>query len=147
MVAIIPGMLFSLLGVLGNSSPAIGISGAALIIIIVSNTAVELYLTVFDFTLLLFYLEISTTLNSFSEIANTIKPGTEESVSYNYRLVINAYVRKLLAVILVTLTISLTAVFFALNFVTQIGGSGITILSTLTLILVFAIIAAKYGRR
>jgi hypothetical protein len=140
-------MLFSLLGVLGNSSPAIGISGATLIIIIVSNTVVEFYLTVFDFTLLLFYLEISTTLNSFSEIANTIKPGIEESVSYNYRLVINAYVRRLLAVILLTLSVSLAGVFIAISFVTQIGGSGITILSVLTLILVFAIIEARYGKR
>jgi hypothetical protein len=86
-------------------------------------------------------------LNSFSNIVDTIKTGTDENVSYNYRVMLNAYVRRLFAVILITVMISWVAAFFALSFETQIGGSGITVLSVLALILVFGVIAARYRKR
>jgi hypothetical protein len=145
--AVIPGILFSFLGVLGNSNPALGISAAVLTVIMMSNTVVTPFLTIFDFTLLLFFVEFSTTLNSVSGLVKTVRVGADENVSYNYKAAINAYVRRLLAVILITLSVSWAAAFFALNFVTQIGGSGIIILSIITLILVFGAIAARYTKR
>lgn len=145
--AVIPGILFSFVGVLANSNAATGISGAFLAGIMMLNTVALPFLTIFDFILLLFFLEFSTMLNSFSNIVDTIKTGTDENVSYNYRVMLNAYVRRLFAVILITVMISWVAAFFALSFETQIGGSGITVLSVLALILVFGVIAARYRKR
>jgi hypothetical protein len=141
----IPGLIFSFLGVVGNSNAAIGISGAALTIIAVVNTAVPLYLTIFDFTLLLFFLEISTTLTSFSEIVKSIEPGEDENISYNYRVVLSTYVRRLLVALLITLLASLGALFIAVTVVVEVGTSAIASLSILTLLLVFVVFARRYG--
>jgi hypothetical protein len=144
LVAAIPGILFSILGVVGDSNAAIGISGAVITIIIASNTAAPLFLTILDFTLLLFFLESSTTLMSFSEIARSIEPGKDENVSYNYRVVLSTYVRRLLVALLVTLLASLGALFIAVIVVADVGASAIALLSVLTLLLVFVVFARRY---
>ncbi len=147
LAAAIPGLIFSFWGVVGNSNTAIGISGAAMTIITVVNTAAPLYLTLFDFTLLIFFLEISTTLTSFSEIVKSIEPGKDENISYNYRIVLSTYVRRLLAALLITLLASLGALFIAVTVVVEIGTLAIASLSILTLLLVFVVFARRYGQR
>ena len=146
-IGVIPGILFSFLGVLANSNAATAISGAWMTFIIMLNTVAGAFLTIFDFTLLLFFLEFSSTLNSFSGIVKTIKVGNDENVSYNYRVLVNAYVRRVFAVILATFAISVAAVFMALGLETQIGGSGITVVSVLALILAFGVIWTRYRKR
>jgi hypothetical protein len=147
LVAVIPGILFSFFGVFDNSNAATGISGAFLMGIMMLNTMAFPFLTIFDFTLLLFFLEFSTTLNSFSGVMKTIRIGAGENVSYNYKVTINAYVIRLVTIMLVTVSVSCAAAFLALNVVTQIGSSGIIVLSILALILVFAVIVARYRIR
>ena len=105
--ATIPGIIFSIVGVLGRSNVATGISGAVMTTIVVANTNVELYYTLFDFIVVLFYLEISTTLTTFSEVADSVKTGASENVSNNYRLVVKQYMKRLIAILLVTLLGSL----------------------------------------
>jgi hypothetical protein len=143
--ATIPVIIFSFLGAVGNSNAAIGISGAVIAIVIMSDTAVPLYLTIFDFALLIFFLEISTTLTSFSDIVKSIEPGKDENISYNYRLALSTYVRRLLATLLITLLVSLGALFIAVTVVVEMGTSAIASFSILTLLLVFVVFARRYG--
>jgi hypothetical protein len=145
--ATIPGIIFSIVGVLGRSNVATGISGAVITVIIVANTTVGLYYTVFDFIMVLFYLEISTTLTTFSEIADSITMGVDENVSHNYRLVVKEYIRRLIAILLVTLLGSLGALLLTEFFAIQVGASGLALLALASLMLVFATLAASYARR
>jgi hypothetical protein len=144
--AVIPGIAFSLVGVLGRSNAATGISGAVMTFIIIANTSVEPYFTVIDFIMVLFFLEITTTLTTFSEIADSTITGVDETVSYNYRLVAREYMRRLVAITLVTLLGSVGALFIITLLAIQIGTSGLAVLTTFSLLLVMIVIVADFSR-
>jgi hypothetical protein len=145
--ATVPGIIFSIMGILGRSNVATGISGAVITVIIVANNTVELYYTVFDFIVVLFYLEISTSLTTFSDIASSVTPGADENVSQNYRIVVKAYMRRLIAILLATLFGSLSALLITSFFALQVSSSGLAVLALASLMLVFTTLAVSYARR
>nr|MDO8097973.1 hypothetical protein [Candidatus Njordarchaeota archaeon] len=139
-----PVLVFSGNGIFRESDKALGISGAILAILIIINTSVGLYLTVFDFSLLLLFLEVTTTLKSFANVADSIKMGRYETVSHNYRLVLREYIRRAVAIIVITLAISIVAAFLAFNVTAPIGIPGIALFTTITLLVVFAALIMRY---
>jgi len=145
--ALFPILVFSGMGVFRESDRALGISAALLAILIILNTSVVPYLTIFDFSLLLLFLEVTTTLKSFANIADSIKMSKYETVSYNYRLALREYMRRAVAIVVITLLASLGAAFLTLNLVTPIGIPGMALLTTVTLIIVFATLATRYHER
>jgi hypothetical protein len=141
---LLPALFFAGRGVLRESNRSFGISSAITALPIIANTSVEPYSTVIDFVLLLLYLEVSTALTSFSNIAHSIKSGEEESVSYNYRLALGHYVGREMAIVAVTLLVSLGAVFLTMNLNIPIGIPGAALLATITLLVTFATLASRY---
>jgi hypothetical protein len=97
--------------------------------------------------LLLLFLEVSTTLKSFANIASSIRMGNYETISYNYRLAMREYIRRTVAIVVITLTLSIAATFLALNLTTVIGVPGIALLTTITLLVVFAVLVMRYRER
>lgn len=71
----------------------------------------------------------------------------DANVSYNYRLAIRQYMRRLVAVTLVTLLGSLGALMFVTLFALQVGVSGLAVLAIASLMLVFVTLATSYSRR
>ena len=145
--ATVPGILFSILGVLGRSNVATGISGTVMTLIIVANTTVGLYYTLFDFIIVLFYIEISTTLTTLSEIASSLRVGNDENVSLNYRLVVKQYMKRLVSILLATLLGSLGALLLIGFLAVQVSASGLALLAVASLMLAFITLAASYARR
>jgi hypothetical protein len=139
-----PVLVFSGMGIFRESDRALGISGAILTVLIIVNTSVRLYLTIFDFSLLLLFLEVTTTLKSFENIASSVKMGENETVSYNYRLALREYIRRTVAIVVITLMLSITATFLALSLAAPIGFPGIALLTTATLLVVFAVLVMRY---
>jgi hypothetical protein len=143
----LPALFFAAHGVLRESNQSFGVSSAIIALPIIANTQADPYSTVIDFVMLLLFLEISTALTSFSNVANSIKSGEEENVSYNYRLVLGHYVSRELTIVAATLLVSLGAVFLILNFTIPIGLAGAALLATIALLLAFATLASKYRER
>jgi hypothetical protein len=144
---LLPALYFATRGVLRGSNQSVGISSALIALPIIANTIVEPYFTVIDFALLLLYLEVSMALTSFSNIAHSIRLGEEESVSYNYRVALGHYMSREIAIVAVTLLVSLGAVFLTLNLSIPIGIPGAALLTIITLLVAFATIAARYRER
>jgi hypothetical protein len=147
MYGFLPALAMATFGVLKESNRSLGVAGVIIALPIIANTQVQPYFTIIDFTLLLFFLEVSTTLTSFSNIAVSIKLGEEESVSYNYRLALGEYLIRIVAIIVATLLISFAAVFLTLNLSAPIGVPGMALLTTIALLVAFATLASRYRGR
>jgi len=142
--ASMPGLLFAIFGVLSESNHAVGISGVVLAIIMVLNQVAEPYFTIFDFVLLVFFIEVATSLTSFSEIAKSIIVGKDENVTYNYRVVLKEYAKRQVAIIGVTMVVSLGALLLVANVVPPFGMTGIALLASIAMLLVFTVFASRY---
>jgi len=70
--------------------------------------------------------------------------GKYETVSYNYRLTLQEYIRRAVAIVVITLIVSMGATFLTLNLTTPIGIPGMALLTTITLLIVFATLASRY---
>jgi hypothetical protein len=147
LVALLSGLASSLTGVLKNSNLALGVSGVFMVIPIIANTIAEPYYTVIDFTLLLLFLEVTTGLTSFSSIAKSMEPGIDENVTYNYRLALEEYTKRVLIIVAITLVLCLGAVFFTANFGTPIGVMGIAFLTMITSFTAFVALALRYHKK
>jgi hypothetical protein len=144
---LIPAMALSLVGVLKESNLALGIFGIIMTILIIANRMVEPYYAVFDFVFLILFLEVTTTLPSFSRVARSIVPGEDENVSYNFRVALAEYMKREIAVVAITLAFCLGTVFLTASLGTSIGVPAIAFLGTITLLTVFATIALRYHKK
>jgi hypothetical protein len=145
--AMVPGIVFALIGVILRSNIALCFSAGPPTLVIIANGAVEPYFVVVDFVLLLLFLELSATLASFSEMAKSITLGSDENVSYGYRLVLKEYVTRVMIVASVTIIVSFASLFLVVNNAAQIGTLDMALLAVAALLLVFIVIALEYNKR
>jgi hypothetical protein len=144
MVAMVPGIGFAVIGVLWRSNYALCLSGGAATVIIVINRAADIYLTILDFVLLLLFLEVSTTLASFSEMARSIALGNDENISFAYRRVLKEYLKRIIITASVTVLVSLVSLFFVVTYAASVSTLGIGLLAVIALFLIFIAIAIRY---